>query len=70
MGRTLKYLMKIHEAVLAGVGTCLPDHMKLTRKNVAASGLPLQAVNPQSARTVAANLLVSDLSDLRSGQVA
>lgn len=56
MDRALEYLRKIHEAVIASAGDENPDPMELTRKTVAALGLPPQAVNPLLARTFAANL--------------
>ena len=56
MDLALEYLRKIHAAVIASVGDGDPDPMELTRKTVAALGLPPQAVNPLLARTFAANL--------------
>ena len=54
MDRALDYLRKIHAAVIASAGDGDPDPMELTRKTVAALGLPPQAVNPLLARTFAA----------------
>jgi hydroxyacylglutathione hydrolase len=56
MDLALEYLRKIHTAVIASAGDSDPDPMELTRKTVAALGLPPQAVNPLLARTFAANL--------------
>jgi hydroxyacylglutathione hydrolase len=56
MDLALEYLRKIHAAVIASAGDSDPDPMELTRKTVAALGLPPQAVNPLLARTFAANL--------------
>ena len=56
MDLALEYLRKIHAAVIASAGDGDPDPMEITRKTVAALGLPPQAVNPLLARTFAANL--------------
>jgi hydroxyacylglutathione hydrolase len=64
MDRAAGYLQKIHAAVRAGAGTGPADLMELTRKTVAALGLPPQAVNPLLARTLAANLRVRDCESL------
>ena len=60
MDQALDYLQKIHDAVLASAGNGESDPMELTRKTVAALGLPPQAVNPLLARTFAANLRARD----------
>ncbi|MFA4850480.1 MAG: MBL fold metallo-hydrolase [Methanoregula sp.] len=61
MDLALEYLRKIHAAVIASAGDGNPDPMELTRKTVAALGLPPQAVNPLLARTFAANLRARDV---------
>jgi glyoxylase-like metal-dependent hydrolase (beta-lactamase superfamily II) len=66
MDRALEYLQKIHAAVIASAGDGNPDPMELTRKTVAALGLPPQAVNPLLARTFAANLRARD-EDVQAG---
>jgi len=67
MDRALEYLLEIHKTVLteAKEGSC--DLMELTRKTALALGLPPEAVNPLLARTIAATLLVKDITDLRPG---
>lgn len=42
--------------MIASAGDGNPDPVELTKKTVAALGLPPQAVNPLLARTFAANL--------------
>jgi len=64
MDRAALWLQEIHEAVLENAGTDSPDLMDLTKKTVAAIGLPPQAVNPRFARTIAANLRVRDHKNL------
>jgi hydroxyacylglutathione hydrolase len=64
MDRALDYLQKIHDAVLASAGDGESDPMELTRKTVAALGLPPQAVNPLLARTFAANLRARDRKNM------
>ena len=61
MDLALEYLRKIHAAVIASAGDGEIDPMELTRKTVAALGLPPQAVNPLLARTFAANLRARDV---------
>ncbi len=60
MDLALEYLRKIHAAVIASAGDGDPDPMELTRKTVAALGLPPQAINPLLSRTFAANLRARD----------
>jgi hydroxyacylglutathione hydrolase len=67
MDRALEYLLEIHRTVLAEAGEGSYDLMELSRKTALALGLPPGAVNPLLARTVAANLLVKDITDLHSG---
>jgi len=67
MDRALEYFQEIHKTVLAEAGEGSCDLMELTRKTALALRLPPEAVNPLLARTIAANLLVKDITDLRSG---
>ena len=60
MDQALAYLQKIHKAVIASAGNGNPDSLELTKKVVAAFGLPPQAVNPLLTRTFAANLRARD----------
>ena len=60
MDQALAYLQKIHKAVIASAGNGNPDSLELTKKVVAAFGLPPQAVNPVLTRTFAANLRARD----------
>lgn len=66
MDLALKYLRKIHAAVIASAGDGNPDPMELTRRAVTTLGLPPQAVNPLLARTFAANLRARD-ENLQAG---
>jgi hydroxyacylglutathione hydrolase len=67
MDRALEYLLEIHRTVLAEAGEGSCDLMELSRKTALALVLPPGAVNPLLARTIAANLLAKDITDLRSG---
>ena len=60
MDHALEYLQKIHKAVIASAGDGNPDPLELTKKVVAALGLPPQAVNLLLTRTFAANLRARD----------
>ena len=67
MNRALEYLLEIYKTVLAEAGEGSDDLMEITRKTALALGLPSEAVNPLLARTIAANILAKDITDLRSG---
>jgi hydroxyacylglutathione hydrolase len=64
MDRALMYLQKIHESVIAVSADGTTDPMEIAGRAAPLIGLPPQAVTPLLARTLAANMKVSDSPDL------
>jgi hydroxyacylglutathione hydrolase len=64
MDKALEYLRIIHEAVLTSHDEGITDLVELTKRTAATLGLPLKAVNPLLARTLAANLEIRDHKNL------
>ncbi|MFA4877363.1 MAG: MBL fold metallo-hydrolase [Methanoregula sp.] len=66
MDQALWYLSTIHKAVLASAGDGNLEINEVTKRTVAALGLPPHAAGPLLARTFVANLKARD-TDLREG---
>jgi len=64
MDKALEYLQLIHEVVLTLHNEGITNLVELTKETAEALGLPLQAVNLLLARTLAANLQISDDKNL------
>ncbi len=63
MDESLRYLQRVHEAVLGASGTVV-DPMALCRHVLRGLGLPEKAANPLAVRSVEANLRVKERRDL------